>query len=247
SYTVAPADIGQRLVVVVTARNSAGTTSAASVPTAIVTDTTPPTIPVFSTPDHRFQRQVRFAVAWTASAAGTRVGSYDIRYRSAPYNGAFGVETAWLSSPSATNATFVGSPGTTYCFSARASDRAGNVSGWSNETCTALPVDDRTLAVASGPGARRVAAGYYNGTYSSSAKAGAGLVLHNIETRRLALLATRCPSCGTVQVFWNGRLLKAVTLTAPTLQKRQLVALGSFSSVQTGTATVRVSSSGRPD
>jgi len=246
SYTVAPTDIGQRLLVVVTARNAAGTTTAASAPTAVVTDTTPPTIPAFSTPAHRFQRQVRFAVAWSSSDAGTGVGSYDVRYRSAPYSGAFGVETAWLSSTSATTATFVGSPGTTYCFSARAHDRAGNVSGWGSETCTALPVDDRTLTLASGPWARRLAAGYYNGTYSSSAKAGAALVLRNIEARRLTLLATRCPACGAVQVFWNGRLLKAVTLTAPTLQKRQLVALGSFSAVQNGTIRVRVSSSGRP-
>src|SRR5262249_36214785 len=203
--TVAPADIGQRLLVVVTARNAAGTTTVASAPTAVVTDTTPPTIPAFSTLGQRFQRQVRFAVPWTASDPGTGVGSYDVRYRRAPYSGAFGLETAWLSSTSATNATFVGSPGTTYCFSARASDRAGNVSGWSTETCTALPVDDRTLTVASAPWARRVAAGYYNGTYSSSVKAGAALVLHNIQARRLALLANRCPEGGAVPDIWTGR------------------------------------------
>src|SRR5262249_58836795 len=94
SHTVTAPESGPALAAVVTARNSAGTTSAAWVPTAIVTDTTPPTIPVFSTPDHRFQRQVRFAVAWTASDAGTGVGSYHIRDRSAPYHGAVGFEAA---------------------------------------------------------------------------------------------------------------------------------------------------------
>jgi len=246
SYTVDPNDIGQRLLVVVTARNAAGTASAASAPTAVVTDTTPPTVPAFSPAMQRFQRQTRFTVAWTSSDAGTGVESYDIRYRGAPYNGAFGVETPWLSATSTTSAAFVGSPGTTYCFSARARDRAGNVSSWSNESCTAFPVDDRTLAVTSGTWTRRLAAGYYNRTYSSGANAGATLVLRGVEARRLALLATRCPTCGTVQVFWNGKLLEQATLTAPTRQKRQLILLGSFASVQTGTVRVRVSSTGRP-
>jgi hypothetical protein len=37
-----------------------------------------------------------------------------------------------------------------------------------------------------------------------------------------------------------------VSLTAPTVARRQLIALGSFASVQTGTIRIRVSSSGRP-
>jgi GH25 family lysozyme M1 (1,4-beta-N-acetylmuramidase) len=246
AYTVVTADIGHQLLVVVRARNAAGMASAASTPTAVVEDTTPPTIPSFSTPTRQFQRQIRFTVGWSSSDAGTGVASYDVRYRTAPYNGGFGVETAWQSSTSATSATFAGSPGTTYCFSARARDRAGNVSAWSGDTCTSLPVDDRTLAAASGTWLRRFADGYYRRTYSSSATSGATLVLHGIETRRLALLATRCPTCGTVRVFWNGTLLKQVSLTAQTLAKRQLVALGSFPSVQTGTVRIRVSSSGRP-
>jgi hypothetical protein len=200
TYAVVSADLGQRLVVV-TARNAAGSVSAASEPTPVVADSTPPTIPSLSKPAHAFQRRVRFAVVWSSTDAGTGVASYDVRYRSARYNGGFGVETSWQSATSATSAVFVGSPGTTYCFSARARDRAGNLSGWSAETCTALPVDDRTLGVASGTWLRRSAGAYYRRTYSTAARAGAALVLRGLQARRLALLGTRCPTCGTVRVF----------------------------------------------
>ena len=243
SYSIVPGDIGQRLLVVVSARNAARTATAASTPTAVVTDTTPPTVPSFSTPVRPFQRQLHLIVAWSSNDAGTGVANYDIRYRSAPYDSGYGGETPWLSATSATSAVFAGSPGVTYCFSARARDSADNVSAWSRETCTALPVDDRTLAVASGSWLRRFADGYYARTYSLASRTGAALVLHNVETHRLALLATRCPACGTVQVLWNGKLLKQVSLTSSTFARRQLVTLASFPSVQTGTVRIRVSSS----
>jgi hypothetical protein len=246
TYAVVPTDLGHRLVLVVTARNTAGSASAVSQPTAVVADTTPPGIPSFSQPANASQRQVRVAVAWSSTDAGTGVASYDIRFRSAPYNGGFGVETPWHSGTSARSAVFVGSPGTTYCFSARAHDRAGNVSAWSTETCTALPVDDRALAAASGTWLRGSASGYYRGTYSASATAGTALLLRGIQARRLALLATRCPVCGTVQIFWNGTLLKRVSLRTPAFAKKQLVPLGSFASVKTGTVRIRVSSSHQP-
>jgi hypothetical protein len=83
-------------------------------------------------------------------------------------------------------------------------------------------------------------------TYSTAARKGAALVLRGVQGRRLALLATRCPTCGTVQVFWNGTLLKQVSLAAATLEKKQLLALGPFPSLQEGTVRIRVSSSGRP-
>ncbi len=246
AYTVVPADSAQRLIVVVTARNAAGSASATSEPTALVADTMPPTIPSFSKPAHPFQRDVRFSVGWSSTDTGTGVATYDLRYRSARYDGGFGVETPWQSATSATSVAFTGSPGTTYCFSARARDRAGNVSAWSAETCTALPVDDRTLAAASGTWLRRSADGYFRRTYSTAARKGAALVLPGVQVRRLALLATRCPTCGTVQIFWNGTLLKQVSLAAPTLEKKQLLTLGPFPSLQEGTVRMRVSSSGRP-
>jgi hypothetical protein len=109
-----------------------------------------------------------------------------------------------------------------------------------------LPVDDRTLAAASGTWLRRSADGYYRRTYSTAAREGAALVLRGVQGRRLALLATRCPTCGTVQIFWDGTLLKQVSLAAPTPEKKRLLALGPFASLREGTVRMRVSSSGRP-
>jgi hypothetical protein len=49
-----------------------------------------------------------------------------------------------------------------------------------------------------------------------------------------------------VQIFWNGTLLKQVSLAAPTPEKKQLLTIGPFPSLREGTVRMRVSSSGHP-
>jgi GH25 family lysozyme M1 (1,4-beta-N-acetylmuramidase) len=246
TYTTAAVDIGHSLIVTVTAKNARASAAATSGPTAVIADTTPPSVPRFSAPAAPFERKAALAVAWHSTDLGDGVAGYDVRYRSAPTNGDFGAYVAWRSATSETSSGLVGVPGTTYCFSARAGDRAGNESGWSDETCTAAPLDDRALARRSGRWRRATARGYYHGTYSLAAVSGASLVRSGVQAKRLALLATRCPTCGTVQVFWNGVLRKRVALTAARLEKRQLVELMAFPAAETGTVRIRVASSARP-
>jgi hypothetical protein len=51
-----------------------------------------------------------------------------------------------------------------YCFSVRARDRAGNLSAWSAERCTAVPLDDRDLARTTGGWTSSTASTAFAGT-----------------------------------------------------------------------------------
>ncbi len=101
-------------------------------------------------------------------------------------------------------------------------------------------VDDRLLAVLSGPWTRKASPVFHNGTYTMSSKRGARLVRAGLEARELALLVSTCRGCGSLEVYWNGRLLKRIVLAGrPT---RKLVNLGAFPRVETGTLVLRVAS-----
>jgi len=85
---------------------------------------------------------------------------------------------------------------------------------------------------------------YYASTYSNSTRAGATLTLAGAEVSRVTLLATRCPSCGTVGVYVGSALVGKVNLASATTQRQVLFAMAPFS-YRTGTITVKVLSSGR--
>jgi hypothetical protein len=49
-----------------------------------------------------------------------------------------------------------------------------------------------------------------------------------------------------VQVLQGGTILKQVSLAASTTEGEQVIPIASFSSVHTGTVTIKVTSSGKP-
>lgn len=141
-------------------------------------------------------------------------------------------------------ATFPGEPGSTYCFQATASDIAGNISPPSPEECTSVLLDN--LAFRHFGGWRiRQADGYYLKTYSQTTNSGATLRLKFVSARRLAIVATTCPRCGTISVFLGGKLLKSINLKADGTHKRRLIPIGSFKQVRTGQLLIKVTTSGR--
>jgi hypothetical protein len=204
-------------------------------------DAAAPAAPVVTAP--RFTKAANVAVGWTTTDGGSGVASYDVRYRAAPASGDFGGYVGWLLRTGASG-TLTGVPGTTYCFSARAWDAAGNVSSWGAETCSTVPLDDAALTAA-GSWTRASDKTYYLGTVSRSTTAGAALTSPTVTARRLALLVTTCPGCGTVAVTWNGKPLASVSLAAPSAQKKQVVKLPVLPGVQTGTVAIVVHSSGQ--
>jgi uncharacterized delta-60 repeat protein len=239
THTLTPADVDHTIVAEVWAKNAGGETLAVSQPAALVV----PLAPSLSSPSGRFEKTNGIAVAWSYGG-GAPVASYDVRYRAAPYSSNFGAYTSWLNATPTPSGTYAALPGYTYCFSARVRDTAGTVSAWSTEKCTSTPVDDSAL-IAQGAWAHLQDSRYYLGTYSTSTAAGATLSLNGIRAKRLAVLVTTCPTCGTIGFYWNGTLLQQVNLTAPATKRKQLVALPAFSSTQNGTATIKITSSGK--
>jgi hypothetical protein len=65
-----------------------------------------------------------------------------------------------------------------------------------------------------------------------------------VQTKRIAIVATRCSGCGTIGVYWNGVLLKKLVLAATTTRNKQVISVTSFGSVRTGTLTIKTLTTG---
>ena len=183
-------------------------------------------------------------LAWSARHAFAAVTSYDVRYRRAKWNAGFGAQATWLSEAPGTSATFPASPGYTYCFSVRARDADGGVSPWTAETCTAIPLDDRSLT-RSGKWTAGTSSSYYRSTWLRSYTAGATLTRTGVKAASISLLVTTCRTCGTVKVYWNSTRLKTISLYSATTVTKRLIAVKSFGYNRSGTLTIKVSSSGK--
>jgi hypothetical protein len=182
-------------------------------------------------------------ISWTATD-NTAVKSYDVRYRSAPYNSSsYGSYSMFKSATTATSGSFLATVGRTYCFSVRARDSAGNLSAYGPQSCVGYPVDERSMA-ASGAWTQLSSNVYYRATAMSSTTAGATLKLA-ATYRRLFILATKCSGCGTVNVYFGSTLLKSVSLDATTTANKVVISVETSSTVKSGTVTLRQSSSAK--
>ena len=212
-----------------------------SAPSDPATPLAPPTASV--TPLATYRTSQSITVGWTGSDHGNPVDGYDVRYRSAPWNGTFGSYTTWKSATTATSATLTGSTGRTYCFSARA--RVGaRIGAWTAETCTAVPLDDRSLSRTSAWTATTSSA-YYRSTAVRASRSGASLTRTKVVAKRVALLVTTCATCGSVKVYWNGTYKKTISLKSATTRHKVLVGALAFSDVKTGTLKLVVSTSSK--
>jgi hypothetical protein len=149
----------------------------------------------------------------------------------------------WRSATTETSATLTGSTGRTYCFSARS--RAGTrVGSWTAETCTAVPLDDRSLSRTSAWTATTGSA-YYRATAVRASRSGASLTRTKVVAKRIALVVSTCSTCGSVKVYWNGNYKKTISLKSATTRHKVLVGALSFSEVKTGTLKLVVSTSSK--
>jgi hypothetical protein len=164
----------------------------------------------------------------------------------APFNGGFRTPRGWVGWTSSTSGTYTGSSGYSYCLQSRARDGAFNLSGMGGWRCTAVPVDDRSLAASSG-WTRYTSSHTYLGTFTYSTRQGATLTLSGVEYKNLAIVVTRCNTCGTVDVLAGGTLLKRISTYYSGTAFQQILPVASRSSLSPATTiTIRISSSGRP-
>lgn len=205
----------------------------------------PPLSPAVTSPAaSSFQSRRAFNVAWGATQNLDTLASYDVEMRSAPYNGAFGSSSTWLDDTTSTSASYTGGLGRTYCFGARATGTAGNVTSLSAERCTAVPLNDTQLTRSSG-WTKKTLSTFYEGRATWTRTTGAYLTRTGAQAKRIALVATRCPTCGTVDVYLGATKLKRISLSSSTTKRRQVISVAAFSSVKSGTVKVKVVSSGK--
>lgn len=185
-------------------------------------------------------------VTWAgADTGGSGLASFDLRAMAARYDGPFG---SWAQ-PASTQRLFGTSlagrapaEGWTRCYQVRSRDGAGNTSAWTPSRCTAAPLDDRRF-VASAGWTRSTTAGWFGGTSTTTTTLGATLRRSGLQTRRLHLLALRCPGCGRVGVYLGVDLLATVDLRADST-RLATIALPVFS-LRATAVTVKVLTSGK--
>jgi hypothetical protein len=245
SCTVPGLANGTAYTFTVTATNAAGTGPASAVSAAVVPNVSvpvPPTTTITALPTWLAATAV--PLRWNAVAGTSPVASHDVRYRRASWNGSFGSYRTWRSRTTATSGTFQGSPGSTYCFSVQARDTKEALSGWTAETCTAVPLDDRSLT-RRGRWATGTSSSFYRSTWLRSYTYGAKVSRTGVVARRIAIVATTCRTCGKVRVYWGSTLLRTVSLYSAKTVHRKLITVATFSGARRGTLSIKVYSSGK--
>ena len=175
----------------------------------------------------------------------TGVRSYDVRWRNASPTKAYSswhYPAGWQRT-AATSET-LGSLviGSTYCFSVRARDNAGNATPWSVPQCVARMFDDHALTAHGAwtrPGNKP---GFYFNTYSQTAKRGAGLTRAGTFTR-VGVIAQVCPKCGSMAIYSGKTLIKTWSLKSS--QPRLASFVTNVLTSRTATVAIRSASSGK--
>lgn len=207
-------------------------------------DTTAP-VSVLSKPSSRWTLSSTVPVAWSATDSGTGVATYDVARRSGAWNAQIApASSTWLSATTASSQTFPGTAGSTYCLKSRARDYAANVSSYTGERCTAVPLRSDQVTK-TGTWTRHSLSTAYAGFYYRTTALGAKVTRTGLVAKRIALVVTVCSTCGSMKVYWNGVYQKTVALTSSTTLRKQTRELLTFPSPATGTLTLVVSTSGK--
>ena len=205
-----------------------------------------PAVAALDAPTLRFQLPTSAALVWKTPVASSAVTTYDVRYQKAPYNGRYQPwvqPTAWTGITATTvNAGLL--RGWTYCFQVRAHNRAGQVGPWSPMKCTSSPVDDRAATATSAGWLRESSPLLYAGTSTRTTKKGAWWRLDGTQIRRVAVVATACPTCGKVAVWVNRTRIGVIDLSSPTVVRQKLFELPPFA-VTNGYVMLVVASTGK--
>ena len=199
-----------------------------------------------SSPTTLFTLGTTATVSWSGKDVGSGVSGYDVRVRGASYYTGWGawVQPSSWTGTTATSVTVSGlTNGRTYCYEVRAHDAFGNVSPWSADRCVSKLLDDPDLVHGAG-WVQMHSWGFYQSTISGATKQNADLTRPWSQLDRLAVLVTKCASCGSLGVYVGSTQIATINLYAATTQRQVLVTLPPFS-YRTGTVVLRSLSTGK--
>ena len=219
-------------------------------------------------PYHRFPDLLltgrRIPVRWKARPVSAPIASVDLGYTWSRWDGASSsneeAETdepvTWRTATASGSATFNGKRGYTYCFTAEATDTDG-AKGTGYGDCASIPLDERDLEASAG-WSKLQGAGFYASTALRTTNKGQTLTLPKIGSLALGVIATTCPTCGTIEVSFDGNGSSGeddgdqsgsyrVSLRSSRTVNRALVLLtDNGQGGVAGKLTIKVVSSGRP-
>jgi hypothetical protein len=147
--------------------------------------------------------------------------AYDVAYRGAAPGqplGAWVYPAAWTTLQD-TSVAWGANAGSERCFQVRARDVIGNMSGWSPQTCSVYPQDDRALTSV-GSVTRGSSALAFQGTTSTLNANGAALTKTGESGVRIALVTLNGPGQGSVDVYHVGVKIASVSLAAATQSRK---------------------------
>ena len=222
---------GAAFTVKATCRDRAG--NLATAPFLAHIDRTAPSVIALGNPSS-LTSSSRIAFRWSVADSDSGIASTQFRWaRASQVTGALGT---W-SAPAATSATgegvITGQPGYRYCLQARAIDKVGNATGWSPMRCATVPLDDRALSATAG-WQREISPGWMGGTSTVTTLGGQTLTSSSLSVGRIGVVATTCPTCGSLAVYVGTTRVGTLNLQAPTTTDRALVLLPRLGTPRTG-------------
>lgn len=192
-------------------------------------------------PTGGYQASTTIDVDYSATDSSSSIASYGVRYDVTTWNSRYLTGEQYPAGWQGTSSTKVqldGTPGDEYCFDADATSQAGITSAWTPDSCAILPLGETSLAAGGPKGwSREHASGAYLDAFATTTTEGASLRLAGAWASRLAVVAARCPSCGLVDVYVNGKLLAHIDTRGKRLDWNQVFVLPAF---PFGRATVRL-------
>jgi hypothetical protein len=218
--------------------------------TATFADTTAPDL-TLTGPTAFFLGTRSVDVTWTADdIGGSGVDHVQVQWDRRSVGGgtftAWKAETGW-DTVAGDAVTLAGlASGYEYCFRARGVDGAGNIGSYAAPRCTRVPIDDSGLTASSGWTHPTGQAGYFDGTYRGGSSRGLTLKTPtSVTVKWVGLLATTCPTCGTVSISVGSRFSATLSLHSTTTVAHKWLILPQFASSRSGVITVKITSSGK--
>lgn len=203
-------------------------------------DTTAPSVALGSPGLTQYATTTSLPVRW-AGADASGVAGYDVDVRALRWNGADTGWQRWLSNTTFTARTYAGTYGRTYCFRVRAHDTVGNTSIFTVPGCVAVPLHSGHLVYTTG-WIKSASSESFAGQFAWTTRGGAASYRTSVQGERLALVVSKCPTCGSVRVYWNGTPMKNVSLQASTVQRSVVVPIADWGWLRSGDLVIEVRS-----